>query len=91
MAHKGPGRNPRAVRAYVTSTQTERAFSSVDLRDFESIPSFFSEEEMAMLQAAIDDRRCRRLALEERSPEQADHSPSVVEAVLSDLRIQHPA
>jgi hypothetical protein len=41
---------------------TERAFSSVDLRDFESILLFFSEEEIEELQAAIDERKSRRLA-----------------------------
>lgn len=66
----------------------------MDLRDFESISIFFSEEEMAELQTAIDERRSRRLALEERSPEPAensDYSPNVVEAVFSALGIQHPA
>jgi hypothetical protein len=66
----------------------------VDLRDFESIPTFFSEEEMAELQAAIDERRSRRLALEERSSEpaeQPDYSPDGAEAAFYDLRIQHPA
>jgi hypothetical protein len=66
----------------------------VNLRDFESISIFFSEGEMAELQAAIVERRSRRLALEERPPEpaeQSDYSRNVVEAVLSDLRIQHPA
>ncbi len=42
--------------------------SSVDLRDFESIPIFFSEEEIERLQTAIDERRSRRLALEEERP-----------------------
>jgi hypothetical protein len=91
---EGPGRNPRPVRAYVSHTHTERTFSSVDLRDFESIPTFFSEEEMAELQAAIDERRSRRLALGERSPEQAgqpDCSPDGVEAAFYDVRTQHPA
>jgi hypothetical protein len=49
----------------------------VDLRDFESIPSFFSEEEIEELQAAIDERR-RWLACEEEHspepPEQSDYS-----------------
>jgi hypothetical protein len=34
----------------------------VDLRDFESILIFFSEDEIEELQAAIDERRSRRLA-----------------------------
>jgi hypothetical protein len=39
----------------------------VDLMDFESIPIFFSEEEIEELQADIDKRRSRRLAREGRS------------------------
>jgi hypothetical protein len=81
------------VRMLVIRTQ-ERTFSSVDLRDFEIIPTFFSEEEMAELQAAIDERRSRRLSLGERSPEQAgqpDRSPDGVEAAFYDVRTQHPA
>jgi hypothetical protein len=78
------------VRMLVIRTQ-ERTFSSVDLRDFESIPTFFSEEEMAELQAAIDERRSRRLSLGERSPEQPDRSPDGVEAAFYDVRTQHPA
>jgi hypothetical protein len=49
----------------------------VDLRDFESIPIYFSEVEMEELQAAIDERK-RRLACEEEHPteppEQSDYS-----------------
>jgi hypothetical protein len=67
----------------------------VDLRDFESILTFFSEEEIEDLEAAIDERSSRRLALDEkRSPkpaEQSDHPPDDVEAVFSDVHIQHPA
>ena len=63
----------------------------MDLRDFESIPSFFSVEEMAELQAAINQRRSRRLALEERSPEPAERSSDGVKAAFYDRRIQHPA
>jgi hypothetical protein len=37
------------------------------LMDFESIPIFFSEEEIEELQADIDKRRSRRLAREGRS------------------------
>jgi hypothetical protein len=56
--------------------------ASVDLRDFESILLFFSEEEIDVLRAAIDERRSRRLASdEERSlkpAEQSDYSPNRV-------------
>lgn len=34
----------------------------MDLRDFKSILIFFSEEEIEKLEAAIDERRSRRLA-----------------------------
>jgi hypothetical protein len=67
----------------------------VDLRDFESILTFFSEEEIEDLQAAIDERSSRRPALDEkRSPkpaEQSDYPPDDVEAAFSDVHIQHPA
>ncbi len=67
----------------------------MDLRDFQSISIFFSEEEIEELQAAIDERRSRRLVLdEERSlnpAEQSDYSPKPVEDVLSEVRMQHPA
>jgi hypothetical protein len=74
----------------------ERTFSSVDLRDFESIPIFFSEEEIENLQAAIDKRRSRRLARNGEycpgSVERPLYSPNLVEKqVLSETRIQHPA
>jgi hypothetical protein len=77
----------------VSHMHTERTFSSVDLRDFESILIFFSEEEIEDLQAAIDGRRRPDLD-EERSPkaaEQSDYSPNGVEAVFSEIHIQHPA
>jgi hypothetical protein len=67
----------------------------VDLRDFQSILIFFSDEEIEELQAAIDKRRSRRLAPnDENLPERAgqpDYSANGVEAVFSDIRIQHPA
>jgi hypothetical protein len=67
----------------------------VDLRDFESILLYFSQEEMEELQAAIDKRKSRRLALnDESSPkpaEQSDYSSNGVEAVFSEIPIQHPA
>jgi hypothetical protein len=67
----------------------------VDLRDFQSILLFFSEEEIEELQAAIDKRRSKRLSLtDENSPERAgqpDYSPNGVEAVFFDIRIEHPA
>ena len=67
----------------------------MDLWDFESILIFFSQEEMEELQAAIDKRRSRRLSLtDESSPkpaEQSDYSSNGVEAVSSEIRIQHPA
>jgi hypothetical protein len=60
----------------------ERTFSSVNLRDFESILIFFSEEEIEELQAAIDKRRS--LALDEESlpklAEQSEYSANGVEA-----------
>jgi hypothetical protein len=71
----------------------KRTFSSVNLRDFESILIFFSEEEIEELQAAIDKRRS--LALDEESlpklVEQPDYSANGVEAVFSDVHIQHLA
>jgi hypothetical protein len=71
------GETRRPVRAYVQLLRTQKGRASVDLRDFESIPIYFSEEEMEELQAAIDERR-RRLACEEEHPpeppEQSDYS-----------------
>jgi hypothetical protein len=69
----------------------------VDLRDFESILIFFSEEEIETLQAAIDERRSRRRAArdEQRSlepAEQSDYSPNRVEGeVVAEVHMQHPA
>jgi len=40
----------------------ERAGHTVNLRDFKSILLYFSEEEIEVLQAAIDERKSRRLA-----------------------------
>jgi hypothetical protein len=56
------------------TTHAERASNSVTLRDFESILLFLSEEEIEELQAAIDERRSRRLAREEE-----EHGPGAVE------------
>jgi hypothetical protein len=68
----------------------------VELRDFESILIFFSEEEIEKLQAAIDMRRSRKLVLDyERSlnpTEQPDHSLNLAEdEVFPEVHIQHPA
>ena len=67
-------------------------FSSVNLRDFESILIFFSEKEIEELQAAIDKRRS--LALDEESlrnlVKQSDYSANGVEAAFSEAHIQHP-
>ena len=45
--------------------RSRRHNENVDLRDFESIVLFFSEEEIEELQATIDERRMKRLAREE--------------------------
>jgi hypothetical protein len=64
--------------------------ASVDLRDFESIFIFLSEEEMEELQAAIDERRSRRLACDGEdcsgSVEQPVYSPNVGEGEFLDVR-----
>ena len=64
----------------------------MNLRDFESILIFFSEEEIEELQGAIDKRR--NLALDEESlrnlVKQSDHSANGVEAAFSEAHIQHP-
>jgi hypothetical protein len=64
----------------------------VNLRDFESILIFFSEEEIEELQGAIDKRR--NLALDEESlrnlVKQSDYSANGVEAAFSEAHIQHP-
>jgi hypothetical protein len=61
--------------------------TSADLRDFESIPIFFSEEEIGELQADIDEHRSRRLAREgedrPESVEQPVYSLNVLEKVHS--------
>jgi hypothetical protein len=71
----------------------KRTFSSMNLRDFETILIFFSEEEIEGLQTAIDKRRS--LALGEESllklAKQSDYSAKVVEAVFSEVHIQHLA
>jgi len=68
----------------------EGGLYSVNLRDFESIPIFFSEEEIEVLQAAIDERRRRTLAPEEERTlepaEQSDYSPKLVECEFSEVR-----
>lgn len=64
----------------------------MNLRDFESILIFFSEEEIEELQGAIDKRRS--LALDEESlrnlVKQSDYSANGVEAAFSEAHIQHP-
>ena len=94
LALEASGRNLRSARAYETLyAHAGRTFTSVNLRDFESILIFFSEEEIEELQAAIDKRRS--LALDEESlskrAEQSDYSTNGAEAVLSEVHIQHPA
>jgi hypothetical protein len=63
----------------------------VDLRDFESIVIFFSEEEIERLQATIDKRRRGRLAPDEErkleSAKQSDYSPNVGEGAFSEVRL----
>jgi hypothetical protein len=65
----------------------------VDLRDFESILIFFSEEEIEELQGAIDKRRS--LALDEESlhnlVKQSDYTANGVEGVSPEVPLQHPA
>ena len=65
----------------------------MNLRDFESILIFFSEEEIEELQAAIDKRRNQALGEESlpRVAEQSEYSANTVEAVLSESPIQYPA
>jgi hypothetical protein len=59
---------------------------SVNLKDFESILLFFSEDEIEVLQAAIDERRRRTLAPDEECTlelaEQSDYSPKCLEESL---------
>jgi hypothetical protein len=65
----------------------------MNLRDFESILYFFSEEEIEEVQAAIDKRRS--LALDEESLRnlvmQSDHSAKGVEGVSPEVPLQHSA
>ncbi len=65
----------------------------MNLRDFESILIFFSEEEIEELQAAIDKRR--NLALDEESlrnlVKQSDYSANGAQVVFSEVHIQHLA
>jgi len=67
----------------------------VDLRDFESLLIFFSEEEIEELQATIDKRRSRRLARDgddcPGSVKPPVYSFNVVEELFSEVRIQDPA
>jgi hypothetical protein len=68
----------------------------VELRDFECILIFFSEEEIEKLQVAIEKRRNRKLVLDKEcslSPaEQPDYSLNLAEdEVFPEVHIQHPA
>jgi hypothetical protein len=71
----------------------KRTFSGMNLRDFESILFFFSEEEIEELQAAIDKRS--ELVLDEVSlpklAEKSDYSANVVEGAFSEVHIHDPA
>jgi len=49
----------------------------VDLRDFESIVLFLSEEEIDELQAAIDERRMERLAREGKDHRDSDEDLAI--------------
>jgi hypothetical protein len=74
-----------------TYTHTQnRGRARVDLRDFESIRTYFSKEEIGELQAAIHERGRRRLAREEHCSlepaEQSDYSPNDVEEEFSEVR-----
>ena len=68
----------------------------MDLRDFGSILIYFSEEEIEKLQVAIEERRFRRLVLdEERSlnpAEQPHYSLNLPEEgeVFPEVHSQHP-
>jgi hypothetical protein len=67
----------------------ERAGYSNNVRDFESLLLFFSEEEIVKLQSAIDERRSRRLAPDEErsleSADQSDYSPNLAEENFSEV------
>ena len=71
---------------------TEWTFSSVNLRDFDTVLIFFSEEEIEELQAAIDKRRSRRPARHgEDCPallEQPVYSSNVRGEEFSEVRMQ---
>lgn len=86
---------PRRLRTRSSPYSAREGQASVDLRDFESILFFFSEEEIEKLQVAIEERRSGRLVLDkERSlnpAEPPDYSFNLVEdEVLPEDRIQHP-
>jgi hypothetical protein len=57
----------------------ERTFSSVDLRDFESILLYFSDEEIEELQAAIDERCNARAHLGDGDTSGMGYSPKCLE------------
>jgi hypothetical protein len=92
LALGGPGRNTPPSSCVCFSYAQGKGQASVDLRDFESIPIFFSEEEIEEVQAAIDERRSRRLALEEERPlkvvEQSDYSSNVLEKLSEKSRMR---
>jgi hypothetical protein len=68
-------------------------FSNMNLRDFESILIYFSEEDIQELEAAIAKRR--NLASDEvglpKLAEQSDYSANGVEGDFSEIHMQHPA
>ncbi len=92
---EGPSRNPRPVRAYENVCKRKSAFSSVNLRDFESILIYFSEAEIVVLQAAIDERKSRRRALHNERPlepaAKSDYPPSGVEDTFLEAYMQPPS
>ena len=64
----------------------------MNLRDFDSILLYFSEEEIEELQAAIDARKSRRLAREEEQDcsgtlEQPVYSPNDLEDKFCELHL----
>ena len=86
---------PRRLRTRSSPHSAREGQACVDLSDFESILIFFSEEEIEKLQAAIEERRSRRLALDKEDAlklaERSDYSPKLVEEVFPEVHIQHPA
>jgi hypothetical protein len=72
---RGRGETYRLVRAYEKRTHTERTFSSVDLRYFESILLYFSDEEIEELQAAINERCKVRTNLGHGDASETGYSP----------------